>query len=733
MARLDPGERRSRAVGDTRHLSAGELAAAGLPGLPRTVSAIIRMAKREGWTHRSRSGRGGGREFALAALPEEARQSLEVRERQQAAVSAVAVVAEVDQRQLQAAAASRLSARQRAVMEARAAILLEIERRAVLGGASPTAALEQVVADSRAGTLPPELAEAARRANDRDDGSGRLSRRSLFRWRTMKNEGTVTALAPVPSRTPEPLPPWFRDFLTFYATPQKRTVTHAIELWRRSDPTAAIPSEGRVRTALAKLTLLERSRGRLGPQALKALQAYRSRDTSDLLPTSVYVADGKTFDAEVAHPIHGQAFRPEITTIMDARTRRITGWSAALDESAHAVLDALRMACTTAGIPALFYTDRGPGYRNNAMDAPLTGFLARLDITPMRALPYNSQAKGLIERLNHLWSTLARELPTYISRDMDREAKSAVHKRSRRELKAFGASAVLPRFDAFLAAAEDAVARYNARPHSALPKIADPRTGRWRHQSPDEAWADTLADGFEPILPSTEEIDDLFRPWVVRTASRCIVKWLDNAYFAIELERFHGRKVIVGYDIHDASRVWVREIEINEEGERVPGRLIAVAVFGGNRTRYVPVTAERAAIEKRARGRVSRLRKKIDIAQQEVRPSALLELSAERRAIASPPAESATRADTSPPPADDPDGRPIFHTDTALVVWMIENPDKVLDRDREFVRRYVLNTSSGEAVLRMSGVDLAALRAVMKPQPPPPPDIRLPAEERASP
>jgi len=62
---------------------------------------------------------------------------------------------------------------------------------------------------------------------------------------------------------------------------------------------------------------------------------------------------------------------------------------------------------------------------------------------------------------------------------------------------------------------------------------------------------------------------------------------------------------------------------------------------------------------------------------------------------------------------------------------MIDNPDKVLDRDREFVRRYVLNTSSGEAVLRMSGGDLAALRAVMKPQPPP--DIRFPAEERASP
>lgn len=704
------------------HFTARELAASGLPGLPSTERAVQLRAEREGWRYRRRSGRGGGREYPVSTLPEPARAAWEAAERKRLAAQAHAAAVTDERRQIETVAPHDLTARQRSVMEARAAILLEIDRRALAAGVGATTSLATLVSDSEAGRLPADLAEAARRANDRSDGSGVLTRRTLFRWRTAKAEGGVLALAPQLTRAPEPLPAWFRSFLTFYAAPQKRTVAHALDLWRRAAPGEARPTYAQVRAALAKLTPLERARGRLGPQALKALQAYRSRDTSELLPTSVYVADGKTFDAEIAHPIHGHAFRPEITTIMDARTRRITGWSAALDESAHAVLDALRSACTGAGIPALFYTDRGPGYVNAAMDAPLTGFLARLDITPMRALPYNSQAKGLVERLNHLWSTLARELPTYLGREMDREAKGAVHKQSRRELRTFGAAATLPRFEAFLAAAEDAVARYNARPHSALPRIADPDTGKWRHQSPDEAWAAAVAGGFEPILPHAGEADDLFRPWVERTVARCVVTWLDNEYFAGELEAHHGRRVIVGYDIHDASRVWVRQIEENADGDRVPGRLIAVARFAGNRTRYVPVTAEQAAIERRARGRVARLERKIAVVEQELRPAALLELSAHRAmAVPAAPVAEPEPLAVSPPPPPAPrlgaDGRPVFVSDGDLVRWMIANPDKVTERDRAFVREDVVNTHSGRELLRMEGVDLDALRAVLRPAP----------------
>lgn len=58
------------------HSTARELAAAGLPGLPTTESAIIRMAKREGWNSRKRAGRGGGVEYDHASLPAAARKRL---------------------------------------------------------------------------------------------------------------------------------------------------------------------------------------------------------------------------------------------------------------------------------------------------------------------------------------------------------------------------------------------------------------------------------------------------------------------------------------------------------------------------------------------------------------------------------------------------------------------------------------------------------------------------------
>ncbi|WP_413206753.1 Mu transposase C-terminal domain-containing protein [Rhodospirillum sp. A1_3_36] len=53
--------------------SAAELVELGLPGLPGTERAIQLRASRESWPHRARAAKGGGREYPLAALPEEAR------------------------------------------------------------------------------------------------------------------------------------------------------------------------------------------------------------------------------------------------------------------------------------------------------------------------------------------------------------------------------------------------------------------------------------------------------------------------------------------------------------------------------------------------------------------------------------------------------------------------------------------------------------------------------------
>lgn len=53
------------------YYSAQELA--GLAGMPETKSGVIRAAKRDNWLHRTRTGKGGGKEYPLSALPEETR------------------------------------------------------------------------------------------------------------------------------------------------------------------------------------------------------------------------------------------------------------------------------------------------------------------------------------------------------------------------------------------------------------------------------------------------------------------------------------------------------------------------------------------------------------------------------------------------------------------------------------------------------------------------------------
>ena len=226
----------------------------------------------------------------------------------------------------------------------------------------------------------------------------------------------------------------------------------------------------------------------------------------------LYTGDGKTFDAEIADPVTFRPIRPEITTILDVVTRKVVGIALSRAENKIAVTECLRNACVGHGIPAIFYVD--PGYKNKTFDDDVGGLMGRLAITKMHAAPYGSQAKGRIERPNaSIWDVLAKRLPTYIGKDMDKEESKRVHKKTRGEIKEFGRSQTLPTWDEFVKLCEERVAEYNAMPHRGLPKFEDPDTGRSRHMSPDECWDAHVAKGFVPALVSQNEVDDLFRPY----------------------------------------------------------------------------------------------------------------------------------------------------------------------------------------------------------------------------
>lgn len=710
-----------------RWMTAVEIAAAKLPGLPASESGVIRLAKKQAWRDntdhaRRRAGRGGGWEFEVSMLPKEAVAELRRREAKAEAIATFeASVPAEKNRQNTSVTTTDLTARQRAVMEARMVVLREVDRRQVFDEVSQRQAVLALIdalakdrkVEPALRVLDPALMTAAETAVE---GDKLPSLRTIYLWLKARDEGGATALAPKAKRVQQPLPEWFGLFLKFYARPQKPTIAHALDQMARTlDDASDVPTYRQARTALGKLGAIDRHRGREGALTLKARMAYTVRRTDDLLPTSVYTADGKTFDAEVQHPIHGHAFKPEITSILDVATRLCVGYSIGLAENTFETLNALRHACQKTGIPAIFYADRGKGYKNDRFDNELTGFMGRLGITKMHSLPYNSQARGVIEQYNKYWNDVARELPTYLGRDMDREAAKAVHKRTRADLKLVGSSPLLISWDDALAKIGDAVERYNNRPHSSLPKTRDPETGKPRRMTPLEYWSQHRDTGFEPLTVTTAEADDLFRPYVKRRTRRAQVDWLTNTYFDIGLEAYHGEDVLIGYDIHDAQHVWVREIDVTEDGEERPGRLICKAVFAGNETRYVPLTAERDAIEKRAKARERRLQEKVDRVRAELLPVQLLEQSAQPRMdlrVVDEELPVVVHAQDDPPKTEA--GRmKIFRDDAELAAWAIENPDQLSETQRS-VLRSCLSSNTDREFLRMSGIDLDRVKQVVR-------------------
>lgn len=747
------------------HFNAQEIAdlakSRGVTTFPTTKSGVIRHAREKGWdvSHlcRKRAGRGGGLEYHFSILPDFLRNALDAQAVRGAAAVRLRHEAEADRRRLAALKASALPARARRVMDARAELLLSIEGYAVAHGerrswgiARFLLALEAYVARQEIEArrddgqiLTPREAESLARpllltsqsgfalnaeclvtANDRKS-SAEVKRSSLYEWFCARDERGVVALAPGATKVQQPIPPAFADFLKFYALPSKPSVPDAyLEYLKgceaRSGAQPMTLTLSQVKYIVSKrLNDIEKQIGREGLLTLRSRLAYVTRTTEDMWPTTIYTADGKTFDAEIADPVTKRAIRPEITTVLDVVTRKVVGISLARSENQRSVAEALRNSCIAHGIPAIFYVDRGPGYKNDAMDADVSGLMGRLGITKMHAAPYGSQAKGRIERPNAtIWDTFAKRFATYMGKDMDKEAAQKIHKITRRELKEFGESRHLPSWDEFVRLAWAMVDEYNNKPHSGLPKFEDPNSGKTRHMSPNEAWAAHQANGFEAVSVDEVEADDLFRPYEIRTVRRALVEWNTNQFFHPDLERYHGEKVMVGYDYHQAKKVWVREFD-RASGQ--PGRLICVAIFGGNAERYVPLSYEQKAIETRAKGRLRRVDAKrgaieaerdamLTIEQEALQAADFIEIKPEPMPAAAP-VELALVSDNASVPQ--PPRRRVFASDEELAAWALDHPQELTPNQLRVLRDCISN-STARKVLEMAGIDTEALRTLLR-------------------
>ena len=702
-------------------LTAREIA--GLPGMPSTEFRTRERLGRLGIDNRPRAGRegGGGLEYDTSALPAETRAAIAARTVAKAACTALAQVDTAPvvsfappEKPLPAPLAPMPEPNRRppsltdkATADARMLLVNMVLDLEPLHGIKRACNL--VALQLASGQASADLQATARKANQRARAD-QVSARTLERYLGIYRAEGWWGLLPAP--TPEPALQdveqdvaavlglyHSRDARFRKLTGAAKEVTR--QLGRDFDTWKALYA--RARRALDKFGKSHEAntaliKARFAPGAQRDAQLpFKFRDTIVLKANDVAMIDGHTFKAKVRHPDHGAPFAPELTVTLDAKTRRVTGWSVNLSENVRAVGDALRHAVGQWGVPAILYGDNGAGETAKQMDCPIDGFCARLGIDHRTGIAGKPQGHGGIERL---WQTVgincARNFATYQGKDVDggtfRKVAAELQKEQRavRRAQQTGEVVVLsnkvPTWQQFIDAVEKAVHEYNhEHRHRKLPKRAD-----GKHMTPAEAWAaDYKVE--EQVLLSQLELRMMFMPAVLRTAKRGQVTFFNQTYAAPELMRrdVDGHEVSVRYDIHDPSFVLVYTLS---------GEYVCEAKFEASRRDFFPTPVIDMAREKRVKAAVKRREQQIDLALRELQPTvqpaqfSLPEPDAPFLVV-QPNVEalspSLLPSSSTDEVAQAASGRPFFDAPSDRYEWLMAHRSEWTEQDTAWLHQYV--------------------------------------------
>ena len=379
-------------------------------------------------------------------------------------------------------------------------------------------------------------------------------------------------------------------------TKPTRPACSTVARWLRDEGFASA-TNSRVRAYLKKLpsNRAETSNGRLGKHFVaQNVKPHVIRDSSVLPVGHVYEADGHTCDVYVAHPSTGRAFRPELTIWIDVASHYVVGWWLSESESAQTTLFSLSHALRRHDhVPAFAHLDPGPGFKARIIADEVTGFLARVSIEPIFTLPGNARGKGLIEGwFRWFEERLGKRFDTFCGHCRTDDALRRMQTRiNRGELH-------LPSFEEYLAAIGAYVEAYNAQPNLGL--------GR---RAPADLWA-TLER-----TPLEHQSLCLLRPIKTATVQRWRVR-MDNRIYQAgnELAAYEGREVQVEYDLHDDTRVWVRDMK---------GRLVAEAALVEKKP-WLPQSRIEEGQQRRLEGQRKRLQAHLDEADARSRKPMML-------------------------------------------------------------------------------------------------------------
>ncbi|MAW85655.1 MAG: integrase [Phyllobacteriaceae bacterium] len=524
----------------TTWLTAGEIAAMRLPGLPSTERGVIKHAASQGWDAaedlwRARSGRGGGREYHMSLLPGLAQAALRARS------IAVATVSADDD--------GTLSRRAQIARDARLAVASAYARFAS-GMSAPEASLMAVFVDTyNAGQT--DCDEWIRAELPK------ISTASLRRWRTLARSGDAAALAVDrgASRAGTGVLDTANDgavkrFILGLIAVQPHLSAAAVRKQVRAEFGDRITTRGGetamppVRTfqhflrkekaehhvALTRLTNPDLYRSTMAPSGRGALSHIKE-------PNQLWQIDASPVDALCTDGRHS------IYACVDIATRRVM-LSVSRTPRASAVMLLIRKAALAWGLPERIKTDNGSDFKARDTRRLFDALGVEVELSDA----YSPQQKGHVERaIRTFQHEVGPLLPGFTGHSVaDRKAiearKSFAQRLGESDAETFGVALSGPELAARID--EWAAVSYANKPHSGLDGMTPA--------------AAALAAQHKPRMVEPRALDVLLMPVAGKDGIRTVTK------FGVRIDGRHymtpgllpGTQTLIRMDPADMGRAY---------------------------------------------------------------------------------------------------------------------------------------------------------------------------------
>lgn len=510
------------------------------PLLGLTERAVLFRAQRESWQSRKRAGRGGGREWLVASMPEKTQLAIR-RAEERRALESVPALAEPSVPQLPALTQQALlddKRRYRALAKADL-VGLYLDWQAKFG-----ATVEQkqnFILAYQGGAWGKLLAELG----------PRISWKSIERWKLEQSRAkSVLALADKrglahkgKSMLTEQHKTIILGQVLHTNAPQISQCARRIQerckaegLHRPSEDTIRRWVNAYTRECYDEWTLWREGRKAWNDRcAISILRDWSLVDVGD-----VVIADGHTLNFETLDPDTGKPKRMTLLLFFDGASRYPLGWEVMPSENVACISSAFRRTCLLLGkYPRVVYLDNGKAFRarffEGCQDFEQAGFLGLyrdLGCEIIHAWPYHGQSKP-VERFFGTMHDLEVAMPSYTGWDIAHKParlhrNEKLHQRLHEKL---GGRPLT------LQETHEALARWFAE-YAARPQA----TTHLRGRTPAEVFQAGVGPGVDP-----ERLTLMMLQKVVRTISKDGIRLNGRLYWHEALSR-RRHPVLVRYD-----------------------------------------------------------------------------------------------------------------------------------------------------------------------------------------